>query len=121
MIEDFFEHTCNIFHLKSRNKKIGYGIKNADTEFYYDDVPDIANQNCHFHLKLKNTKFFQSGPDKKLIIIRKLSLPVGTDVRVNDKIVDCKTGLDYTAQFPDNIRSHHITVLLTRDQEQAIL
>ena len=121
MIEDFFDHHCNIFHLKRCKEEIGYGIKNADTKFYYDDVPDIVEQACHFHVKLKNTKFFQGDPDKKLIIIRKLSLPIGTDVRVNDKIVDCNTGLEYTAQFPDNIRSHHITVLLTREQEQAIL
>ena len=44
----------------------------------------------------------------------KLQLPAGTDVRANDKIVNEENGLDFTAQVPQNIRGHHMTVTIQR-------
>ena len=38
----------------------------------------------------------------------KLTLPIGADIRLNDKIVDCKTGLEYTAEQPVDVRGHHL-------------
>jgi len=44
----------------------------------------------------------------------KLTLPIGTDVRLNDKIVDCGTGLEYTAENPINVRDHHLFVYIKK-------
>ena len=41
----------------------------------------------------------------------KLQLPIGTDVRVNDKVLDQRTGLFYYAELPRTVaKNHHIYV-----------
>ena len=51
----------------------------------------------------------------------KLTLPLGTDVRLNDKIVDCATGLEYTAEKPINVRDHHLFVYVKKIDEERYL
>ena len=51
----------------------------------------------------------------------KLTLPIGTDVRLNDKIVDCATGQEYTAEQPVNVRSHHLFVYIKKIEEERHL
>ena len=51
----------------------------------------------------------------------KLTLPLGTDVRLNDKIVDCDTGLEYTAEKPINVRNHHLFVYVKKIDEERYL
>lgn len=51
----------------------------------------------------------------------KLTLPAETDIRLNDRIVDCKTKLEYTAEQPVNIRGHHIFVYVKKIEEQKAL
>ena len=51
----------------------------------------------------------------------KLTLPAGTDVRLNDKIIDCNTGFEYTAEQPRNIRGHHIFVYVKMIGEERHL
>ena len=48
-------------------------------------------------------------------------MSIGTDIRINDKVVDCETGLEYTAERPRNIRDHHIFVYIKRTKEQEAL
>ena len=50
----------------------------------------------------------------------KLTLPTGTDIKVNDKVIDCDTGYEYEAEVPRNIRGHHITVQIHRVHPKAI-
>lgn len=121
MFEDFFNHKCNIYHIAVEKEQIGYGFSESDTIFKYPDTPDIKNQRCHFHNKSNSVSLTQKEPDNDLMITRKLSLPVDIDVRTNDKIVDCDTGLEYTATLPNNIKGHHKTVILTRTAKQVVL
>jgi len=51
----------------------------------------------------------------------KLTLPAGTDVRLNDKIVDCATGLEYTAEQPIDVRGHHTFVYIKKAGGQKAL
>lgn len=37
----------------------------------------------------------------------KLQLPVRTDIRINDKIIESSTGLEYYAQVPRTVRNHY--------------
>lgn len=121
MFENFFNHKCNIYHIALEKEQIGYGFSESDTNFKYPDTPDIKNQRCHFHNKSNSVSLNQKEPDNNLMITRKLSLPIDTDIRTNDKIVDCDTGLEYTAILPNNIKGHHKSVVLTRTTRQAVL
>jgi hypothetical protein len=56
----------------------------------------------------------QTESANEYIIVGKLQLPVGTDIRVNDKIVDKGNGLVYTAEIPKNVRDHHMIVRIQR-------
>ena len=51
----------------------------------------------------------------------KLTLPIGTDIRLNDRIVNCDTGYEYTAELPQKIQEHHIYVYIKRTERQKAL
>ena len=48
------------------------------------------------------------------LYVGKLQLPAGTDIRLNDKIVNEANDLEFTAQVPQDIRGHHMTVAIQR-------
>ena len=113
--EDLLDHKCAIYHLKEKKdgQDLGFGIK--DTEFSYDAVPDLNDIPCHFHVKNNGMGSIEQTEDaNEYIVVGKLQFPVGTEVYVNDKIVDLGTGLVYTAEIPRNIRDHHIMVQVQR-------
>ena len=114
------ENFCNIFHLRSEGKSPGFGLP-AAPEFKYDADPDLAGVACHFHVKGFSPSFKEQSPHTDMDGSEKLSLPAGTDVRINDKIVDLTTGVEYTAGVPRNIRDHHIAVQLHRTTAQRAL
>ena len=99
---------------KAANKKqflMGFAIK--QTGFSYPKVPDVEDVACHFNVNA-NAELTQTESANEFIYSGKLQLPAGTDVRVNDKVVDKNTGLAYTAEMPHNIRDHHIMVNIQR-------
>lgn len=110
-IENLFDHTCDIYHMITGSKSMGYGIKTED--FTYPDKPDEEGISCHFNVNSDGT-MQQTESVNEYIYTGKLQLPTGTDIRVNDKIVDNGNGLIYTAQVPRNIRDHHIVVTIQR-------
>lgn len=112
-------HKCDIYHLKRRNKSPGYGLPSSPS-FYYAKKPDLAAMPCHFNTK-SGRKIVQGEPQANYEAEIKLSLPAGTDIRLNDKIVDCVTGYEYTAEIPQDIRGHHIAVYLHRTGQQEAL
>ena len=94
-IEDLFDHRCSIYHLQTTTTDPGFGLP-GQTTHSYPDTPDLENVPCHFNVGAS------------------AQLPAGTDVRANDKIVNEENGLDFTAQVPQNIRGHHMTVTIQR-------
>ena len=120
MIEDFFDHTCDIYHLQRTTGEPGYGLPAMDN-FLYPAKADIEGQQCHFGVKSSNVVLVQAEPQRDLEGKTKLTLPAGTDIRINDKIIDCDTGLEYTAEQPKNIRGHHMTVLIQRMSDQQAI
>lgn len=119
-IEDFYDHTCDIFHAVKSEKSPGYGLPGAPL-FDYGSTPDITGQPCHFHVSGFSPSFAEMEPNTNMTVTEKLSLPTGTDVRLNDKIIDRTTGVEYTAGIPRNIRGHHIAVQLHRREVQKAL
>ena len=47
----------------------------------------------------------------------KLTLPINTDIRLNDKVIDVNTDISYIAEMPINIRNHHTIVYLKAENE----
>lgn len=108
-IENLFNHLCDIYHLQIESFSQNYGLPEAESYFYAPE-PDLAGVSCHFGVKSQNVSVNQTEPANVMESRIKLTLPEGTDVRINDKIIDCSTGCEYTAEQPVNVRNHHIFV-----------
>lgn len=119
-IENLLDHKCDIYHLKESAKSVGYGLPGSQS-FGYPDKPDLSNVICHFGIESLDAETEQKNPQNILHERVKLTLPSGTDIRINDRIVECSTGLEYTAEKPRNIRDHHIFVYIKRTKEQEAL
>lgn len=112
-------HSCDIYHMVRTDKSPGYGLPSSPS-FSYPEAPDIAAVPCHFGTKGGAMAVIRN--EQAMLEARiKLALPAGTDIRVNDKIVDCDTRYEYTAEIPRNIRGHHITVFVCRTAQQEPL
>lgn len=116
-LEALLNHTCDIYHVKKEDKSPGYGLA-VSPSFSYPQEPDIAGQVCHFSVKSRNVTITQTAPANLMDAKIKLTLPIGTDVRLNDKIIDCASGLMYTAEQPVNVRGHHLFVYIKREEAQ---
>lgn len=116
-LKDFFNHTCNIFHLKSNDIDLGYNI--TDKKYSYDVTPDVNDIPCHFYIKTPE-QFIHNDPQPSATGRIKLVLPIGTDIRTNDKVINNVTGLEYITEIVHNIREHHLMVYLFRDDEDQI-
>lgn len=112
-LEDFFDHTCDIYHIQESGVSPGYNLP-ASPLFSYPQEPDMQGVSCHFEVKSQSVTISQGRPLNLMDASIKLVLPAGTDVRLNDKIVDCGTGYAYTAEVPHNIRNHHVFVYVKK-------
>lgn len=119
-LENLLGHFCDIYHLQEGKDSPGYGLPESPS-FSYPETPDVTQQSCHFGVKSQSVTITQSEPANLMEAKIKLTLPIGTDIRLNDKIVDCTTGFEYTAEQPRNIRNHHIFVYVKRTEKQKPL
>ena len=115
--EDFLNHKCTIYHIVKGTGNLGYGVINENT-FQYSDVPEEKDMDipCHFAVKSGNYTVAQNDPLNLYEARIKLSLPIGTYIRINDKIVSAETGFSYIAELPRNVRNHHIIVYVHRQK-----
>lgn len=119
-IEKLLDHKCNIYHLRKTQKSPGFGLPPSEA-FDYPEKPDEKEIICHFGIESLDTRTEQKNPQNVLQEKIKLTLPIGTDIRINDKIVDCESGLEYMAERPKPVRNHHIFVYIKRTKEQEAL
>lgn len=112
-LKDFFDHTCDIYHIRKKETSPGYGLPTSP-DFHYPNMPDLSGIPCHFEVKSQSVTISQNQPLNLMDASIKLVLPTGTQVRLNDKIVDCETGYEYTAEVPHNIRGHHVFVWIRK-------
>ncbi len=119
-LENLLNHLCDIYHLQKNQVSPGYGLP-ASPAFSYPATPDIQGQQCHFGVRSQSVSIIQTAPANLMDAKIKLTLPAGTDVRVNDKIIDCTTGLEYTAEPPVDVRGHHIFVYVKKLERQKPL
>lgn len=113
-IEALMDHRCDIYHVIKEEINQGYGLP-CSLKFVYGDAADVEFQDCHFNVKGGGIIIIQGEPQTEANGRIKLSLPIGTDIKLNDKVVSHESGLVYRAELPMNIRDHHIAVYLNRE------
>lgn len=120
-IEDFFNHTCNIYHITSDEKSPGYGLPGTPS-YSYPLTPSLSGVSCHFSVaNATSVSLVQNEPQADYNARVKVAFPIGTDIKLNDRIVHLETGLEYLVEIPNNIRNHHIAVFATRNKKLAPL
>ncbi len=119
-ITDFFDHHCDIYHIGREDTSPGYALP-PSPDFKYGKEPDLSGVECHFGVKNTIIHIVQQDPQQEMDSDIKLTLPAGTDIRLNDKVVWKENGREYTAGLPRNIRGHHMTVELRRVAQQKPL
>ena len=117
----FFRHTCNVFSSISTPIPPSYGLKISDTSISYNDSPEMNNCPCFFGSSNTAPKITFSEPINTYDGHDEVSLPVGTNIKKGDKIVDLRNNIEYTAGFPEDIRGKYISVPLYRKAEQERL
>lgn len=118
MFDDFMNHTCNIYHVGEETISAGYGIKDKKIAVHHT-IPDEVGVSCHFHIKsvVGSLKVVQNEPYSSVEGQIKLSLPIGTDIRMDDIVEDCRNGLKYRVDVPKEVYGgHHIIVNIRRQE-----
>lgn len=100
---------CNIYHLNESTSSPGYGLP-GDTQFTYNDQPDVIDVPCKF--TEKNQSITQGEPGAEIIHSFAVSFLTSADIRLNDKVIF--EGAEYKAQIPRKVKNHHIEVTVTR-------
>lgn len=121
--DTMLNHKCDVYHIKREDKSPGYGLPSSPS-FSYSGTPDIVDLACHFNTKNGGVSALlvtQSEPMANLEGKIKLVLPLGTDIRLNDKIVNKQNGYEYTAEVPVQVRNHHLYVMVKRTTAQEPL
>lgn len=117
--ETMLNHKCDVYHMLREDTSPGYNLPSSPT-FSYPTAPDIADLQCHFAVGGTRT-VVQGEPQANYQASIKLVVPIGTDIRLNDKIIEKSSGYEYTADIPVQVREHHIFVMLTRKSAQEPL
>lgn len=118
--DSMLNHKCDVYHILQSNASPGYGLPSSPS-FSYPDEPDIADLACHFCVKSGTRLVVQLTPQAEYQAKIKLVVPIGSDIRLNDKITDKQTGYEYTADIPVQIRNHHLYVMVSRKPIQEPL
>ena len=100
---------CNIYHLNESISSPGYGMP-GDTQFTYNDQPDLVDVPCKFTEKSQNIT--QGDPGAEIVHSFAVSFLINADIRLNDKVVF--EGAEYKAQIPRKVKKHHIEATVTR-------
>jgi hypothetical protein len=100
---------CDIYHLQESSTSPDYGLP-GETEFLYNNVPDLADVPCKF--TEKNQSITQGEPGAEIVHSFAMSFLISTDVRLNDKMVFNKA--EFKAQIPHKVKNHHIEVTVIR-------
>lgn len=112
-IENFFTDRCDIYRSEPKLISPGYALPAAPKP-NHTQTPDLENVPCCFCIKGSRENISRADPMMNYEADIQLDVPAGTDIRLNDKVVDLATGFEYKAGKPHDIRGHHITVQVKR-------
>lgn len=111
--EAMLNHKCDVYHVQRTDTSPGYNLPSSPS-FSYPYTPDIVDLQCHFGVRNGTRTIIQNEPQAYYEARIKLTVPLETDIRLNDKIIDKSNGYEYTADIPVGIRGHHMIVWLHR-------
>ncbi|TCX51931.1 MULTISPECIES: DUF3599 family protein [unclassified Dehalobacter] len=120
MIENFFRHRCDIYHVTATTKTAGYGLPNSEKTLTKPALPSLANVKCFFAYP-DTDGIMEKEPATVFTGANEISLPAGTVINYGDVIIDKRFNVDYTAGFPEDVRGKYIAVPLTRRTVQEAL
>ena len=114
MLSDFLNHTVDIYHATRQSVDAGYGLT-AGFRCVYADEPDIKGQKCHVNVKGTGTiSASQEDPFNAFGGRIKLVVPLGTDLRTNDKIYVPEIDMEFVVEIPRTVQNHHIFAYIKR-------
>ena len=117
------DHTCDLYHIRKSDKSPGYKLPKSP-KLEYLDQPDEVNVPCHFTQAgsggTTNT-LVQNEPKHDYDDRIKVNFLLDADIRVNDKVLDQRTGMVYYAELPRTIRGHHKYVYVKRERSEEAL
>ena len=114
------EGRCDIYHLIEEVEK-PHPALNGSPVFTYPQRADISGVACHFCVRDKRAAILETGPRVEYDADIELELPPDTDIRINDKVVDLRSGIEYTAGMPRDHFGHHVSVRLRRRKNRRAL
>lgn len=122
-IEDFFRHTCTIYHQKNTSKVAMYGLPSSEVIYTYPEEPSLIDIPCFFDTGngAVNGSIVQNEPQSTYNGATEVSLPIDTVIKKGDKVIDMRFNLEYTAGFPEDIRGKYLSVPLFRKASQEAL
>lgn len=122
-INSFFNHKCEIYHeIKTPDSTAYSTLDSQSTTNNYPETPDITDLRCHFSTNDEGVRTTQGDPQRNVDWNDTLALPIGTDIRYSDKVVDLTQDITYTVEKPiRKIRNNHIKVrLITLEVQQDL-
>lgn len=109
--ENLMDHRCDLYHLTESIQSPGYGLP-GEYQYEYHHHPDELDVGCHFAVKDSTIKTTQNQPEQMLEGRIKLVLPLGSPIRMNDKVVWKENQTVFISEYPRIIRNHHLMVYL---------
>lgn len=120
-IENFFRHTCDIYHATYTGKTAKYGLPSSEKNLSYPNEPSIADAACFFGFSNAYGAITEAEPMNVFSGANELSLPAGTVIHQGDKVVDKRFNLEYTVGFPEDIRGKYVVAPIYRRTAQEAL
>jgi hypothetical protein len=110
-------HRCDVYHLQEQEEIGGFGIpSNAiQRNYQYGMIPDLAQVKCYWERRDLSNGFERREPYTMTNDMYTVHFAIGTDVRINDKVV--YNGTAYRLTRPEPIRNHHIEVVAVQLEE----
>lgn len=112
-IEMLFDHECDIYKCNKKQSAKGYGLPSGE-EYDYPKNPDLVDIPCHFK-SAESITISKNSPALSLSGDIILKLPIGTDIKQNDRVLDKRTNIMYVAYTPVPVRGNHLKVKLKVD------
>ena len=111
---------CDIYHMRTELEQMSHGLPGQALP-HYPDEPDEAGVPCHFQVRGIQGHVSDDGRRRTYTADARVNFPLYADIRTNDKVVDCQSGMEYMVAIPRVIHGHHIIADVWRTAKQEPL
>lgn len=106
---------CDLFHLEKQeamHSKFGIPTGDLQMTLSYSEVPSLRDLACY--IIEKSQSLVQEEPNTVIYQSYLVHFPLGSDVRLQDKMV--WNGVSLKLQQPKIVKNHHIEVMAVRKE-----